>query len=60
MIEPKDFCHDEIDISDVHTSEQNLYRFKASVPAKQVDNFLFSVQLNFSEQFLPITQSVLL
>lgn len=43
MIEPKEFCHDEIVISDVHTSEQNLYRFKASVPAKQVDNFLFSI-----------------
>ena len=43
MIEPEDFCHDEISIDDVQSSEPNFYRFKASVPANQVDNFLFSL-----------------
>ena len=43
MVAPEEFSHDEIVFSDVDTPEDNWYRIKVSVPAEQVDNFLFAL-----------------
>ena len=43
MTERKDFCHDEIIISDVNSPETNWYRLNALVPSSQVDNFLYAL-----------------
>lgn len=60
MTDPKEFCHDEIVIADVESPEPNWYRFKASVPATQVDNFVFSIahSAKTNSQDAPVLEEV--